>query len=204
MNANKRQLKIPDLRFPEFTGEWVEKRLEHGISLVSGQHLAPAEYNNESLGVPYFTGPSGFTNDENKCTKWTKITGHTGLRNDVLITVKGNGVGKLLFLELDEVAMGRQLMAVRFKGYFTQFVFYTLLIRDRLFQSLAAGNLIPGLSRKDILHAKVAAPSFPEQKKIAAFLSSVDGRIEGLEKKREDLPTPAASMKKLEREPQKN
>jgi type I restriction enzyme S subunit len=83
--------------------------------------------------------------------------------------------------------MGRQLMAVRSKEYSTQFVFYTLLIRNRLFQSLAAGNLIPGLSRKDILQAKVATPGISEQKKIAAFLSSVDGRIEGLEKKRDLL-----------------
>ena len=76
--------------------------------------------------------------------------------------------------------MGRQLMALRENGFLSKIVFQILGTRLAEFQALAAGNLIPGLSRPAILKMKVALPSLPEQKKIAAFLGVVDAKIAAL------------------------
>ncbi len=186
MAATKKQL-VPELRFKEFDSEWVASRLGDGIELISGQHLTPLEYNNNGIGVPYFTGPSDFTDEINGVTKWSDVSNNFGLQNDVLITVKGNGVGTMALQKLSKVAIGRQLMSIREKVFKTEFVYHFLLTQMNLFIALAAGNLIPGLSRQAILSIKVNIPTLPEQQKIASFLSSVDEKIQQLTRKKELL-----------------
>jgi len=171
---------VPKLRFGGFAGEWKTEKLSKGIALISGQHLGPEDYTRHEAGTPYFTGPSDFTNDESALTKWTTAKAKIGLRGDVLITVKGSGVGELMLLELPEIAIGRQLMAIRSNGFAAKLLSHILQGRRETFQALAAGNMIPGLSRDDILSLKVALPDVAEQQKIAAFLGAVDGRLAGL------------------------
>ena len=168
----------PRLRFPEFRdeGEWGEEKLSQHITLVSGNHLSPTEYSDRGE-VPYFTGPSDFTNSESDVSKWTTRTDNKGVAGDVLITVKGSGVGELWYLELSQAALGRQLMAVRPSNGVSRFYFQLLLSMRGLFEDLAMGNLIPGLSRGDILNLKTLLPKEEEQQKIADCLSSLDAHI---------------------------
>lgn len=107
--------------------------------------------------------------------------------DDVLITVKGSGVGELFYLYLDKVAIGRQIMAIRAKKASSIILYQLLQSRKYNFQALASGNMIPGLSRPDILNQKFYLPSKQEQEKIASFLISVDTKIEQLTKKEELL-----------------
>ncbi|QWC87788.1 restriction endonuclease subunit S [Cupriavidus metallidurans] len=169
---------IPRLRFPEFRDapEWEERKLSASIDLVSGLHLSPNEYSTTG-DVPYFTGPSDFTNDGTRVMKWTKASTNTAKERDTLITVKGSGVGECWYLEMPSVAMGRQLMAVRAKACSSRFIYQFLLTKRTRFEDLASGNLIPGLSRGDILDLVAPFPSEHEQQKIAGCLSSLDDRI---------------------------
>ena len=118
---------VPKLRFPEFhkDGDWKTNPLSDEIDLVSGTHLSPAQYDTTGE-VPYFTGPSDFTNDILKISKWTKRPRNVAITDDTLITVKGSGVGELWYSTLPEVALGRQLMAIRAKkgpgGFIYQFL----------------------------------------------------------------------------------
>jgi type I restriction enzyme S subunit len=166
----------PRLRFPEFrkAGEWEAKRLSSVIELISGMHLSPEQY--DSVGeVPYFTGPSDFTNELPSVTKWTKLSANVSQHEDTLITVKGSGVGEVWYSTLPAVALGRQLMAVRVKHGSSLFIFQLLLTKKTRFEDLGAGNLIPGLSRTDILEMEAHFPPLlPEQHHIAACLSSLD------------------------------
>jgi type I restriction enzyme S subunit len=163
------------MRFPEFRSapSWKEQKLSSHIHLVSGLHLSPTEYG-ETGDVPYFTGPSDFTNSTSSFAKWTIKSANTAIKKDILITVKGSGVGELWYLKLPCIAIGRQLMAIRAKQCFSDFLYQFLSTRSGRFKRLASGNLIPGLSRDDILDMKFHFPSGPEQKKIARCLSSVD------------------------------
>ena len=180
----------PRLRFPEFqnAGDWVEKRLSREITLVSGMHLSPDQYST-SGEVPYFTGPSDFTNDIKSVTKWTKRSANIATPNDTLITVKGSGVGEVWYSTLPAVAIGRQLMAVRVKQGSSQFIFQFLLTKKTRFEDLGAGNLIPGLSRTDILEMEAHFPSPAEQQRIASCLSSLDDLITAETRKLEALKT---------------
>ena len=167
---------VPKLRFPEFRDNWQEAKMSNCVELVSGRHLSPDEYS-ETGKIPYFTGPSDFTNSSSDIEKWTKESSNYASVNDVLITVKGSGVGELWYLTLPCVAMGRQLMAVRAKSCSSQFIYQFLATKKNRFEALGSGNLIPGLSREDILQMHLSIPSPKEQQKIANCLSSIDKLI---------------------------
>ncbi len=168
----------PRLRFPEFqnTRAWNVKRLASEVQLISGIHLSPEQYSTTGE-VPYFTGPSDFTNDIESVTKWTKRSANIAAPNDTLITVKGSGVGEVWHSTLQAVALGRQLMAVRVKQGSSQFIYQLLLTKKTRFEDLGSGNLIPGLSRTDILDMEAHFPSPAEQQRIASCLGSIDTLI---------------------------
>ena len=168
----------PRLRFPEFrdTGEWGMKKLSSEIHLVSGMHLSPEQYSSTGE-VPYFSGPSDFTSDLNSILKWTKRSSNMAAQEDTLITVKGSGVGEVWFSTLQAVALGRQLMAVRVKEGSSQFVYQYLLTKKARFEDLGSGNLIPGLSRTDVLDMEASFPAPAEQQRIADCLTALDTLI---------------------------
>jgi type I restriction enzyme, S subunit len=180
----------PRLRFPEFrnAGGWEVKRLSSEVHLISGMHLSPDQYSTTGE-VPYFTGPSDFTNDIESVTKWTKCSTNMAAPDDTLITVKGSGVGEVWCSTLQALALGRQLMAIRAKQGSSQFIFQFLLTKKVRFEDLGSGNLIPGLSRTDILDMETQFPSPTEQQRIASCLSSLDTQITAETQKLEALKT---------------
>lgn len=170
------------LRFTRDDGsafpDWKEKQLGALVDLISGQHLGPNDYASDAQGLPYFSGPSDFTNSHREVTKWTTTPAvKVALPGDTLITVKGSGVGELLSLRFASVAMGRQLMAIRGTAIDGRLVYHRLSSERHEFQARAAGNMIPGLSRSDILSLKFTLPTHPEeQRKIADALSMLDAK----------------------------
>lgn len=176
------QLFTQTLRFKDDHGnvfpDWEDKKIGDVAELISGQHLDPDQYDDSGVGVPYFTGPSDFTSDPSKFTKWTKSNSKVAPPESVLITVKGNGVGRMMYSTLPEVALGRQLMAIRSESFSNVLLYQFLLTKSQQFVALASGNLIPGLSRPDILSLAIPAPCLAEQTKIANFLAALDRKIE--------------------------
>ena len=179
---------VPKLRFPKFegAGDWEEKQLSSLVKLVSGVHLAPDMYSTTGE-VPYFTGPSDFTDAIQCVAKWTDESVNIAKQHDTLITVKGSGVGKIWYLTLPSIAMGRQLMAVRTEVGDRRFIYQLLSTRRAQFEALASGNLIPGLSRDDILGMAAYFPSRDEQQKISDCLGSLDDLIAAEGRKLEAL-----------------
>ena len=85
---------------------------------------------------------------------------------DILVTVKGSGVGKINTVRQSELAISRQLMAVRPIIVNVNFVEKLLITLEKLFQHLTVGIAIPGISREDVLFAVVDIPPLPEQHRI--------------------------------------
>ena len=149
---------------------WETKTLGDVCQLISGQHIDAKDYNMESRGVGYLTGPSDFGPLNPVITKWTEHPKIKAKRGDVLITVKGSGVGKINLLDEDEVAISRQLMAVRVTGAEPSFVQAILSSTFDHFQSLSTGAAIPGISREQVLGLKIALPPLAEQQRIVGVL----------------------------------
>lgn len=91
---------------------WKTGFLESGIELISGQHVDAKNVNIKGGGVPYLTGPADFPAGIIKITKYTEHGKKFCQANDILITVKGSGAGKIIKSDM-KFAISRQLMAIR-------------------------------------------------------------------------------------------
>ena len=141
---------------------WPVLKLEKLAAVISGQHILAGEYNSERRGIGYLTGPSDFGNASPIVSKWTEYPKRTAIRGDILITVKGSGVGSLNIMVEDELAISRQLMAIRTKPDLREFIYLNLEASYQHFQGLANGAAIPGISRSDVLDFELAMPKSSE------------------------------------------
>ncbi|RRW30019.1 restriction endonuclease subunit S [Stutzerimonas stutzeri] len=149
---------------------WESVRFGQVIELISGQHLGPDEYF-ESIrdgAIPYLTGPADFGETYPRPTRFTNERRATSIKGDILLTVKGAGVGKTNFVDQDEFAISRQLMAIRPIIVDAQFARNMLLSMSAHFHSKSIGIAIPGISREDVLDTLIGIPPLPEQHRIVA------------------------------------
>lgn len=156
---------------------WETKRLGDLIELLSGQHIDAKDYNAEQRGIGYLTGPSDFGDLHPVISKWTEFPKVTARKDDILITVKGSGVGKINLLDEDEVAISRQLMAIRVTNADRTFVYLFLSSVFDHFQNASTGAAIPGISREQVLALPIAVPPLAEQQRIVGLLNEA---FEGL------------------------
>jgi type I restriction enzyme S subunit len=138
--------------------------------LISGQHIDAKDYNTESRGIGYLTGPSDFGPVNPIISKWTEHPKVKAKNGDILVTVKGSGVGKINLLDQEEVVISRQLMAVRVTGADPGYIHAFLSSTFEHFQGLSTGAAIPGISREQVLGLEIATPSLHEQQRIVALL----------------------------------
>jgi len=145
---------------------WIWCRLGDVINLTSGQHINELDYNNDGKGVPYLTGPSDFGVSNPIFTKWSTKPKVVAYKDEILITVKGSGVGKTNTLHENNVAIGRQLMAIRNILVNQNFIHYYLRSEFQNIQNSKDGQ-IPGISREDILYKIFPLPPLNEQERIS-------------------------------------
>ncbi len=154
----------------------VNVALGHLVKIVSGQHLKPEEYSASKIGVPYITGPAEFNMGLPSPTKWTETKRAIAKSGDILITVKGSGVGKTAMCDLEELAISRQLMAIRPLGNLNnEFVHLCIDAAEANFQEQKMGIAIPGIGRDDVLSLPVSLPSPEEQKRIVDRVNKLTG-----------------------------
>ncbi len=152
-------------------------RLSEICRLISGQHIDSANYNTACRGIGYLTGPSDFGPRFPIVSKWTEYPKVTANRGDILVTVKGSGVGKTNLLDQDNIAISRQLMAVRVTAADPQYVQSFLEFKFEHFQDVSTGAAIPGISRDQLLSLEVPLPELPEQQRIVAILDEAFAAI---------------------------
>jgi type I restriction enzyme S subunit len=182
-----------DLPF-ELPVGWACTRLGEVIHLVSGQHLQPPEYSEDpKAGLPYITGPSDFGADGLEISRFALVRKAVAKKGQLLLTVKGSGVGKTTICDIPEVAISRQLMALTAIDWNDRFL---LLITHRLAEKLQAEarSLIPGISREDVDEFIVPLPPLAEQHRIVAKVDALMALCDRLEA---SLTATAATRRRL-------
>ena len=160
---------------------WEEKPLGELCELISGQHIDAKDYNFSSQGIGYLTGPSDFGPLNPVITKWTEKPKIKAQSGDILITVKGSGVGKVNILNQNEIAISRQLMAIRVTKASKAFIYAILSVKNEYFRELSTGAAIPGISRLQVLGLPIFIPSLSEQQAIVQKLDALSTETEQLE-----------------------
>jgi type I restriction enzyme, S subunit len=174
--------------------KWQEGVLGDVIELISGQHLLAHEHNAAGRGIPYLTGPSDFGDKSPIPTRWTdqpKVTAEPG---DILITVKGSGVGKTNVLVEQTTAISRQLMALRVVGANPEFIHLVLKRAAEHFQNEKTGIAIPGIGRREVLGLQIVLPPLAEQKRIVAKVDELMALCDRLEAQQQERDTGHAGL----------
>jgi type I restriction enzyme, S subunit len=142
--------------------KWTWIRFDSFSELISGQHILANDYNSTKKGIPYITGPVDFGNISPTITKWTEKPKVKAKKNDILITVKGAGVGKVNLLNIDVSAISRQLMAIRSDDVMPLLVYYYLSSQHHNLAKLAGDwTTVPGIGRESILQLEM--PLIPQE-----------------------------------------
>ena len=166
---------------------WAWCRLSQIIILYSGQDLEPSRYNDNSIGIPYITGASNFEDGRIIINRWTDSPTTHATIDDLLLTCKGSGVGKMVWCNIENAHIARQIMALRcIDGLYKNYLEIVMLAFLSKIVSKANG-LIPGLSRDVILNMTFPLPPFNEQtqiyhksKDILSYTQQVDKETEKL------------------------
>ena len=157
--------------------KWDKYKMGDLISLQSGQDFAPAEYNDQEIGVPYMTGASCIVKGETVVSRWTQTPRCYAYKGDTLLVCKGSGSGAVVRLTQEKAHIARQFMSLRANEKMTSdFCYYlTGFLSDRIKRN--ATGLIEGIDRGTVLNQTVFLPPLHEQKKIARFFSKLDFTI---------------------------
>lgn len=158
----------------EVAQQWERTKIGEVCSVHPGQHILEADYNHDGNGIGYLTGPADFGETYPTITKWTEKPKAWSMPGDVLVTVKGAGVGKTNLAPKERVAIGRQLMAVRPDTKIVDQIFLHRVINTHFLwlQSKATGATVPGLAREDIESLELPLPPLSVQQNFALKLNT--------------------------------
>jgi len=151
---------------------WKSRKIKDVCLVIPGQHILEMDYNRNGSGIGYLTGPADFGEIYPEVSRWTdspKVLCNPG---DVLITVKGAGVGKANLSPTFPVAIGRQLMAIRPNLELVDlfYLFFFIQHQFSIFQDKAQGATVPGLDKDNIESLPIPIPALLEQKRISAII----------------------------------
>ena len=175
INNEHKKVYVPNLRFPEFQGEWHSFLINEICSEFKSGKNIKADSISENGEYPVFGG--------NGLRGYTASYNHEGLY--VLIGRQGALCGNVRSVNGKTYITEHAIAAAGNEKSDTSFLHY-LFIKMNLGQ-YSDQSAQPGLAVNKLLKLKVLLPPISEQKKIAKLLSLLDERIATQNKIIEDL-----------------
>ena len=169
-NNEHKKLNVPNLRFPEFQGEWITYKIKDVLSIGNGRdykHLSNGE-------IPVF-GTGGYMTSVDECL-YNGETTFIGRKGSINKPFYYNGK----FWTVDTLFYTHSFNGITPK--FTYCLFQTI---NWLKYNEASG--VPSLSKDTIEKIKINIPELEEQNKIAKLMFALDERIATQSKIIEDL-----------------
>ena len=179
---------VPDLRFPEFTGEWQCKAIGKVAPLQRGFDL-PTQNLVEGIYPVIYSNGILQHHDKYKCEAPGLITGRSGT------------IGKFTYIDSGFYwPHNTSLWVTDFCGNCPKFIYY--LYQTVHIEQFSTGSGVPTLNRNDVHRYKTFVPTaIVEQEKIAKFLSILDERIATQNKIIEDLKKLKSAIIEIEYSP---
>ena len=183
---------VPQLRFSDYDNDWDKVVLENITSKISdGIHSTPKYDLN---GDYYFVNGNNLVdgvitiNENTKRVSLEEFKKHKRplSKNSILLSINGT-IGNLALYNNENIVLGKSACYINLQKDLPIDFYYYILQTPRIkkyFLSELTGSTIMNLSLKTIKATKLIIPPFPEQQKIAAFLTDVDDKITKLTKKK--------------------
>lgn len=191
-----KNMKIPELRFKEFSGEWEEKTLSELGSFKNGLNKSKEDF---GFGYPFINLMDVFGKDILNFKKLDLVNANKKdlesynlNKGDILFirsSVKRDGVGETVLVLEDLEKTTYSGFLIRFRDNkdllelnYKRYCFKTRKFRNDLL-SLSTTSANTNINQESLNTLKLILPSKQEQEKIASFLTQVDTKIEQLTKK---------------------
>lgn len=185
----------PQIRFPEFSGEWEKKRLGDIAIFLKGKGIPKADISE---------------NGKTECIRYGELYTHYSEVIDEVISKTDVSIDNLVFSKANDVivpasgetqidiatascvlragvALGGDLNIIRSEINGIYLSYYLNNAKKKSIARLSQGISVVHLYPSQLKTLSLNLPSLPEQEKIASFLTAVDERIELLQKKKEKL-----------------
>ena len=195
-NQGRKVLNVPNLRFPEFEGEWEEERLAGIADLYKGTGISKDQLSDD--GEPCIVYGELYTKYKSETIR--EVISKTNINNTKLVKSKANDVIIPCSGETAEdiatarcvlngnILLGGDLNIIRLHGYDGAFMSYQLNGRRKYdIAKVAQGVSVVHLYGEHLKGVKTINPCLEEQKKIASLLALLDERITTQNKIIEDL-----------------
>ena len=192
MTNQKEKRKVPELRFPEFSGEWEEKKLKDITEKISdGLHSTPIY---DEYGEISFINGNNLKNgkvvlkDSKKVSlsEFNKYRNNLKKNRSILLSINGT-IGNIAYYRGEKILLGKSAAYINHNEDMINrmFLFFTLQTQriQKYFWSELTGTTIKNLSLNSISNTKIISPKYEEQQKIGKFFSKLDRQIELEEKK---------------------
>ncbi len=166
----------------ELPNGWTWCRFSEVIELFSGQDLTPDKYSDIPQGIPYITGASNLENGCVIVNRWTSSATTHATIGDLLLTVKGSGIGKMAICDIEDAHIARQIMALRCRNGIRQE--YLRIVVSAFLTEITdqANGIIPGIRREVVLGTLFPLPPSSEQLKISAKANCIIAKLQMIEK----------------------
>ncbi|MBE9569996.1 MAG: restriction endonuclease subunit S [Proteobacteria bacterium] len=155
---------------------WQVQNLEDVALIILGQSPPSSACNDKVKGYPFYQGNAEFGYRHPLPQRWIEKPLKVAKKDDILISVRAP-VGELNIANVD-CCIGRGIGAIRPLSVNKNFIYYTLLNARNSLASVSQGSTFDAINGKELRSLSLLIPPLPEQKKIAAILSSVDDAIQ--------------------------
>lgn len=180
MSEKKQQTKnVPELRFPEFSGKWEERKLGEVYQVKMGQSPASINYTDNNEDTVLIQGNADLKGGKISPRIFTKEVTKVADKNDILLTVRAP-VGKLAIAQY-KVCIGRGVCSINGNRFLYNYL--QKFQNQNKWMKFSQGSTFEAISGKDIRNILIAIPNKDEQQKIGDFFSKLDRQIELEEKK---------------------
>lgn len=182
-NKEKKVLNVPNLRFPEFEGEWEKCKLGDVAMVVGGGTPDTNNHKYWNGDIQWFT-PSEIGRDK-YVTNSLRTISEEGLNKSsakllpigtILLSSRAT-VGECSINKV-ECTTNQGFQSLIPKEYFSkEFVFYLMQTKRKELIRKSCGSTFLEISANEVRKIKIAVPTSKEQEKISKLLALLDERI---------------------------
>ncbi len=193
INNEQKKLNVPNLRFPEFQGEWEKCKLGDYGKVVTGNTPPTKDIENYENGTYLWASPAdlGIIKSITETKTMLSVKGFSKTRTlpkgSVLVTCIGSTIGKT-GMATKEMSTNQQINSIVVNdNNDNEFVYYAIQSAFPRYLSSIAVQAVPIISKSAFELLPNKRPCLQEQKRIGKFLSLLDERISTQNKIIEDL-----------------
>ena len=183
INNKHKKLNVPNLRFPEFQGEWEKCKLGDYGKVVTGNTPPTNDIENYENGTYLWASPADLGTIKSITETKTMLSAQgfsktrTLPKGSVLVTCIGSTIGKA-GMATKEMSTNQQINSlVVNENNDNEFVYYAIQTAFPRYLSSIAVQAVPIISKSAFEMLPNKRPCLQEQKKIGKFLSLLDERI---------------------------